>query len=74
MPLYEYHCKACDENVEMLVGAKTKTRELACPDCSEKQLEKLFSTFAARSSANGGSTSVGEPCGTPGCPRESGFT
>jgi putative FmdB family regulatory protein len=72
MPLYEYRCKNCQKRVEVLVPSGTAARDLECPECGKKKLEKLFSTFAA----HGGSTgaSAAEPCGSPGCPRTSGFT
>ncbi len=70
MPLYEYHCRSCDQRVEMLVPMSATTRTLRCPECGERALDKLLSTFAAAV----GSASVGEPCAAPGCPRASGFS
>ena len=70
MPLYEYHCRSCRARVELLVTVSTDTRSLECPQCGARELEKQFSTFATAT----GSRSVGEPCGSAGCPRASGFT
>jgi putative FmdB family regulatory protein len=67
MPLYEYICKKCRHQFELLVrGSTTPT----CPKCNSKSLDKLLSTFAV--STNGGvaarEASAG-PCGTCGDPR-----
>ncbi len=43
MPLYDYHCKACDETFELLVRSDTR---LVCPKCGSEDLEKLVSLTA----------------------------
>jgi putative FmdB family regulatory protein len=45
MPLFEYTCRGCGHRFETLV---TASRQAACPSCRSTDLEKLFSTFAAR--------------------------
>jgi putative FmdB family regulatory protein len=67
MPLYEYHCEACDQDSELLV-ASNATPE--CPQCGSKRLSKLLSIVAApsREDASGrpsgpGSGSCGAGCG-----------
>ncbi len=47
MPIYEYECKKCGHQFEMLVGFNEKEKDLACPECSTKNPEKLFSAFAS---------------------------
>jgi putative FmdB family regulatory protein len=45
MPIYEYHCKACDQHSEILQkisDAAAKT----CPHCGKDQLEKLIAAPA----------------------------
>ena len=46
MPLFEYACRACGHKFETLVmGGRTPS----CPRCESVELEKLYSTFGARS-------------------------
>jgi putative FmdB family regulatory protein len=48
MPLFEYTCRGCGYRFETLV---TGGRQAVCPKCSSADLEKLYSTFAARGSS-----------------------
>jgi putative FmdB family regulatory protein len=67
MPIFEYACKDCDRQFEVLVRAQ-ETPE--CPACHGHELERRLSTFAARTT---GASSVGMPsiggCGACGDPR-----
>ena len=45
MPLFEFTCRGCGDRFETLV---TASRPAVCPACRSADLEKLFSTFAAR--------------------------
>lgn len=56
MPIYEYACRDCDNEFELIVNASTQP---ACPECRSTDLEKQFSVFAAGS---------GEPSGGAGMP------
>lgn len=40
MPIYEYHCTACDQHFEMLVRSSTVP---TCPQCGSTQLDKCIS-------------------------------
>lgn len=40
MPIYEYRCKTCEHNFELLVRGKT---EPSCPSCKGQDLERLLS-------------------------------
>jgi len=46
MPIYEYECRACGEQFELLV---LKTTVPACPECQSQDLEQLLSGFAVSS-------------------------
>ena len=46
MPIYEYRCRQCSEEFELLVLASTV---VACPTCESNDLEQLLSGFAVRS-------------------------
>jgi putative FmdB family regulatory protein len=43
MPIYEYHCKSCGEQVELLIRSGMNAPP-TCPNCGSTLLEKLFST------------------------------
>ena len=61
MPIYEYVCRKCYHEFEVLVRGSEKPK---CPKCGDRKLDKLFSVPAAHSA---GSTSQ-PPCGMDGCP------
>jgi putative FmdB family regulatory protein len=49
MPIYEFECKKCKEEFEELVF---NTREpIHCPKCKSKQVKKLMSVAAIKTSA-----------------------
>lgn len=68
MPLYEYACETCGEQVELLIRSGDKP---ACPHCQGTRLIKLLSVVAGhvantkRAPDPGG---CGRPqCGSGGC-------
>jgi putative FmdB family regulatory protein len=48
MPIYEYECRQCGEQFELLV---LKTTVASCPACQSQELEQLISGFAVSSEA-----------------------
>jgi putative FmdB family regulatory protein len=46
MPIYEYECRGCGEQFELLV---LKGTVAACPACQGQDLEQLLSGFAVTS-------------------------
>lgn len=46
MPIYDYRCRACSEEFELLV---LKNTVAACPACQSQDLEQLISGFAVSS-------------------------
>ena len=70
MPLYEYRCRSCDNQFELLVRESTK---LECPKCAGTELDKQLSVFAVSAPASGGFRDFAPaPCGACGDPRGAG--
>ena len=46
MPIYEYQCRQCAQQFELLV---LKTTVVACPSCQSGDLDQLLSGFAVSS-------------------------
>ena len=47
MPLYDYACRACGHEFEVLVRGTDAPS--GCPECKSQDLERLLSTFAMSS-------------------------
>jgi putative FmdB family regulatory protein len=43
MPLYDFHCRECDELFEALVPT---SQTPGCPACAGEDVERLFTPFA----------------------------
>jgi putative FmdB family regulatory protein len=70
MPLYEYQCRACDHQFELLVRESTK---LECPKCAATELSKQWSVAAVTAASSAPSRMAGpSPCGACGDPRGAG--
>lgn len=46
MPIYEYKCRACSAEFELLILRNTTA---ACPQCESQDLEQVLSGFAVSS-------------------------
>jgi putative FmdB family regulatory protein len=68
MPIYEFHCEACERDSEILVRS-TDWKNSECPHCGSKKLAKKFSTFAAAGAgdSSSGKKTGGHSCGGGGC-------
>ncbi len=74
MPLYEYTCRKCGAEVELLV--RESDARPRCPTCGSTALTRKFSTFsssvrstATSSACSSGTCSLaGSSCSTGGCP------
>ena len=59
MPMYEYRCKKCGTVYEKLRRVQDADRDLECPRCHARDVERLISGFATsgggcQSTASGG--------------------
>jgi putative FmdB family regulatory protein len=66
MPIYEYRCRDCGHQFEILQRLGEGAAGLACPRCEAAALDKQFSTFAT---ASGGAdfASAADSCGAGDC-------
>lgn len=72
MPTFEYYCRECDCEVELLIrGQETPV----CPHCDSKQLDKLISAPAGHAASSSlpvmgaGCPPMGAPPCNPHCCR-----
>lgn len=50
MPLFDFHCRACDTQFESLVRSPSYgDPPTTCPNCRSQDLERLLPTFAVSS-------------------------
>ncbi|MBI5380193.1 MAG: zinc ribbon domain-containing protein [Nitrospirae bacterium] len=61
MPIYEYHCAACDHDFELLVP--TSRDAVFCPHCRGEQVKKKFSVFGM---SERGLTTIADTPAKPG--------
>ncbi|MFN2447810.1 MAG: zinc ribbon domain-containing protein [Vicinamibacterales bacterium] len=65
MPLYEYRCRDCQHDFELLVRESTV---LECPACRSAALEKQLSVFAVMGDQTLRRQASPAPCGSCGHP------
>jgi len=74
MPLYDFSCRDCHHQFEVLVRNEAEQKSVTCPICLGSQVERLISLPARPVStvSAGGSGSCGEgpPCGASWCQRK----
>jgi len=66
MPIYEFHCEACEKDSEILVRS-SDWKGAKCPHCGSTKLAKKFSVFASRGAGNDAGPSGGGGGGCGGC-------
>ncbi len=62
MPIYEFKCKECGHEFELIMRASANKEEVTCPKCHAKNPERLMSAFSAGTSSSGG-FSASSSCG-----------
>ncbi len=69
MPLYEFHCKKCGKDSEVL-AASSNWKGTKCPKCGSEQLVKKLSVFATTAASNdacgGGACDMASACPSAG--------
>lgn len=66
MPIYEFACKKCGHNFEVLYRASDGTSMPSCPACKSKKTEKLMSIFGGK--FGNASAGGGKSCSATSCP------
>ena len=62
MPLFDFICRSCGREFEVLVMGSSKPK---CPECQSEDLQKQMSVFAHRSSgdsSSSGGSGTGSGC------------
>ena len=62
MPIFEFVCQECHHRFELLVRGSTVP---ACPSCKATKLEKQWSAFALRATADRSTSTDPVPIGEP---------
>ncbi len=66
MPIFEYVCRNCQHQFELIVNGSATPQ---CPSCESKKLEKQLSVFTAGGKSYAKSELPAAACGTCGDPR-----
>ena len=54
MPIYEYHCQACDERFDKLVrSSQQEDVDILCPACQSSKVRRLISAPAVHTGDQG---------------------
>ena len=67
MPIYEYVCKKCDFDFDLLIRGESDLKAAACPKCGSKLIEKQFSVFGMSGTRSGGGSSSCPTCSSGSC-------
>ena len=67
MPIYEYRCRECGEESEVLVRSRDAA-EPVCPNCASERMERKLSAFATVTAGGDAEPMCsGEPGACPRC-------
>ncbi len=66
MPIYEYACRACGKVFEAFLLRRSDEAEVACPECSTREVERVISRPAAVSTGSGWGAPSGGGCAPGG--------
>ncbi len=64
MPVFDFKCKDCGEKFEKLIFKEEEIKNITCPKCGSKNIEKLLSGFRIGGTENSSSCSV---CSSGSC-------
>jgi putative FmdB family regulatory protein len=58
MPLFEYTCAQCGHRFEKLILSAKRAKELRCPACNSREVDKNISMFGSRSKGAAGTSAA----------------
>ena len=64
MPIYEFKCKNCGHEFEIITRASASKEDVTCPKCQTKNPDRLMSSFSAGSASSGSGFSAASSCGS----------
>ena len=68
MPIYEYKCKKCGNQFEMLTFGMSEKADAVCPKCKSKKTSRMMSAFGrgkyASLAAGGAGAASSSGCGS----------
>ena len=62
MPIYEYHCRACQADFEELVLSPSQADHVVCSRCHGSEVERKVSVVGCCSTSGGGGSSSSFGC------------
>ena len=65
MPIFEYVCSECGHRFEKLVLSASRAKNIQCPQCSSKSVNKALSTFGV-GGGGGAALNSGANCSPSG--------
>ncbi len=65
MPLYEYKCKKCNKEFEVLIF--NLSEKVKCQHCGSKSVKRLLSTFGIGGKESSQGNSGGSSCSSSSC-------
>lgn len=66
MPIYEYQCRQCEKEFELLIRGQEQP---ACPECGSDQLQRLMSAPAAHTASGDSLPTCNDSWPVPTCGR-----
>ncbi|HVT83125.1 MAG TPA: zinc ribbon domain-containing protein [Phycisphaerae bacterium] len=68
MPMYEFHCDACDSTFDHRTSINARDEKVACPKCGSKKTGRKLSVVAVGAAAQSGPAGGGHVhSGACGC-------
>lgn len=61
MPIFEFKCKKCKENFDILFRSRDEKLSVVCPKCGSTRAERQMSAFAGKV---GNTSAGGAGCGS----------
>ena len=67
MPVYEFHCDACQADFDEIVSMSARDHKVACTKCGSKKTGRKLSAVSVGAAAKGGESGGHVHSGSCGC-------